>query len=90
MLEVEERGYSLRADQSPCVALPSSSWALWLVLFSPGALANPNLPRLKSEMPQLNISDMRSGLELSSSKYCLIKRLAYHLQYGNLEWFLIL
>lgn len=51
-----------------------------LVLFSPGTLANPNLPRLKSETPQLNISDMRSGLELSSSKYYLINRLAYHLQ----------
>lgn len=55
------------------------------ILFSPGTLANPNLPRLKSETPQLNISDMRSGLELSSSKYSIINRLAYHLQYGNLK-----
>lgn len=58
--------------------------ALACVVF-PGASANPNLPRLKSETPQLNISDRRSGLELSSSEYYLINSLAYHLQYGNLK-----
>lgn len=57
------------------------------ILFSQRILANPNLQWLKSEMLQLNISDMRSGLELSSLKYYVINRLAYHLQYGNLKYF---
>lgn len=45
---------------------------------------------MKSETLQLNISDKRSGLGLSSLKYCIINSLAYHLQYGSLKYFLIL
>lgn len=39
---------------------------------------------------QLNISDVESGLELSSLKCYIINRLAFHLQYGSSKYFLSL